>query len=96
MSQPMNFARVLKLVSLLCAAALMASLIFLLSAPVKAADHRDAPTVDGLPEGDITDFFAFLDPNDTTKIVLAMNVNPFAVPASTSTYRYSPDFLYQF
>jgi len=62
----------------------------------KAADHRDAPTVDGLPEGDITDVFAFLDPNDSSKLVLAMNVNPFAVPAASAGYRYSSDFLYQF
>ena len=33
------------------------------------------------PEGDITDIFAFLDPNDASQLVLIMNVNPFAVPA---------------
>ena len=25
-----------------------------------------------------------------------MNVNPFAIPAESSTYRFSPNFLYQF
>jgi Domain of unknown function (DUF4331) len=63
---------------------------------VQAADHRDAPVVDGLPEGDITDVFAFLDPSDASKVVLIMNVNPFAVPAANPGYRFSPDFLYQF
>jgi hypothetical protein len=96
MSHLMNFARVLRGVCLVCAAALIGALIFRPSASIKAADHRDAPTVDGLPEGDITDIFTFLDPSDPTKIVLVMNVNPFAIPASSSTYRYSPDFLYQF
>lgn len=62
----------------------------------RAADHRDAPTVDGLPEGDITDVFAFLDPNDSSKVVLIMNVNPFSVPSALPGYRFSPDFLYQF
>jgi len=63
---------------------------------LRAADHRDAPAVDGQGEGDITDVFAFLDPNDKSRIVLAMGVNPFAVPAATHTYRFSKDFLYQF
>ena len=65
-------------------------------ATMRAADHRDAPTVDGLPEGDITDVFAFLDPNDNTKVVLIMNVNPFTVPAQNAGYRFSPEFVYQF
>jgi hypothetical protein len=66
--------------------------------PIKglASDHRDSPTADANGEGDITDIFAFLDPNDPSQLVLIMDVNPFAVPAETPTYRYSPDFLYQF
>jgi hypothetical protein len=63
---------------------------------VKAADHRDSPTADANPEGDITDVFAFVDPNDTTKLVLIMNVNPFSVPAELPTYSFSNEFLYQF
>jgi hypothetical protein len=62
----------------------------------RAADHKDSPTADGAPEGDITDFFAFLDPNDATQLVLIMDVNPFSVPAETSSYRFSTNFLYQF
>ncbi|HEX4750458.1 MAG TPA: DUF4331 family protein [Bryobacteraceae bacterium] len=96
MSHSMNFTRVLKGILLLCAAALIGTLIFRPTGHIMAADHRDAPTVDGLPEGDITDVFTFLDPNDPTRVFLAMNVNPFAIPASSSTYRYSPDFLYEF
>ncbi|HVW86515.1 MAG TPA: DUF4331 family protein [Bryobacteraceae bacterium] len=65
-------------------------------AAIEAADHRDAPTVDGLPEGDITDVYAFLDSNDPSKVVLVMNVNPFTVPGSNPGYRYSSEFLYQF
>ena len=63
---------------------------------VKAADHRDSPTADANPEGDITDVFAFVDPHDSTQLVLIMNVNPFAVPAEEPTYRFSDEFLYQF
>jgi hypothetical protein len=61
-----------------------------------AADHRDAPGVDGAGEGDITDVFAFLDPGNSGRLVLAMGVNPFAVPGATPSYRFSPDYLYQF
>jgi hypothetical protein len=61
-----------------------------------AADHRDAPGVDGAGEGDITDVFAFLDPGNAGRLVLAMGVNPFAIPAATPTYRFSPEYLYQF
>lgn len=61
-----------------------------------AADHRDSPTAEGAPEGDITDFFSFLDPNDASRLVLLVNVNPFAVPAEQASYRFSTDFLYQF
>src|SRR5215469_14829440 len=64
--------------------------------PTRAADHRDAPTVDGLPQGDITDVFAFLDPNNSANVVLDMNVNPFSVPAELPSYGFSNDLLYQF
>jgi len=77
-------------------AALFCSAAWFNSSPARAADHRDSPVVDGAPEGDITDVFAFLDPSDKTKVVFAMGVNPFAVPASSSTYRFSTGFLYQF
>ncbi len=67
-----------------------------LAPALKAADHRDAPGVDGAGEGDITDVFAFLDPGNSGRLVLAMGVNPFAVPGAGPTYRFSPDYLYQF
>ena len=63
---------------------------------VRAADHRDSPTADANPEGDITDMFAFLDPNDSSQLVLIMNVNPFSVPAEEPSYSFSNEFLYQF
>jgi hypothetical protein len=77
-------------------AALFCAAIWFSSPPARAADHRDSPVVDGAPEGDITDVFAFLDPNDKTKVVFAMGVNPFALPALTTSYRFSTGFLYQF
>ena len=63
---------------------------------VYGSDHREAPTVDQLPEGDLTDVYCFTDPNDSTKVDFIMNVNPFANAAEASSYAFSPDFLYQF
>ncbi|MGE0824768.1 MAG: DUF4331 family protein [Candidatus Binatia bacterium] len=63
---------------------------------VQAADHREAPIVNGLPQGDLGDVFIFLDPNDSTRLVVALGVNGFAIPAVRGSYSFSPDFLYQF
>jgi hypothetical protein len=69
-----------------------------LSIPVAtyAADHRDAPIVSGAPEGDITDVYAFIDPNDKQRVILMMGVNGFANASVQSTYKFSTQFLYQF
>ncbi len=46
-----------------------------------AADHGDAPFVSGsVPNADIGDGFLFLDPNDNTKLVIAMTLQGF-IPA---------------
>ncbi len=60
------------------------------------SDHREAPTVDEHPDGDITDVYVFTDPNDTTRAVLIMNVNPFANVSEAASYSFNPNFLYQF
>jgi hypothetical protein len=62
---------------------------------LRAADHRDAPGVNTRGDGDIGDVFAFLNPNDSSRLVLMMGVNGFANPASPS-YRFARDLLYQF
>jgi Domain of unknown function (DUF4331) len=80
----------------LVAVVVLASAVLYFPAKGLASDHRESPTADANGEGDITDIFAFLDPNDSTQLVLIMNVNPFAVPAETPSYKYAPNFLYQF
>src|SRR5436309_7942423 len=47
---------------------------------VRGADHREAALISEDPAADIPDVFAFLNPNDPTKVVFALDVNPFAVP----------------
>ena len=78
------------------ALAVGAAAAWLITPRARAADHRDAPAVDGAGEGDITDVFAFLDPNNPSRVVMAMGVNPLAVPALTHTLPFFAGFLYQF
>jgi len=60
-----------------------------------SADHVEAPLAVANPELDITDVYAFVDPQDDSQIVTAMAVNPFLQPEDGST-GFSPDVLYQF
>jgi hypothetical protein len=47
----------------------------------KAADHAEAPTADEDRLNDIGDVYAFVDPNDDTKMVFAFTVLGFIVPS---------------
>jgi hypothetical protein len=63
----------------------------------EAADHAEAPLVASDPSADIADVFAFLDPNDNTKVILAMDVEGFVVPAELLNLSgFSPDVVYRF
>jgi hypothetical protein len=61
---------------------------------VANADHRG--TLGGLthPALNINDAYAFVDPSDPSKVVLAMTVNGATVPGLNPTF--SPEGLYQF
>ncbi|MGH8478251.1 MAG: DUF4331 family protein [Gammaproteobacteria bacterium] len=63
-------------------AAAMAGVTFLAGLPpTMAADHGDAPFVSGsVPNADIGDAFLFLDPNDNSRLVIAMTLQGF-IPA---------------
>ncbi len=64
---------------------------------VKAADHAESTSVAGDPGADIADVFAFLDPNDNSKVILAMDVEGFIVPSELSNLSFfAPDILYRF
>jgi len=58
------------------------------------ADHRDGSLIIIDPAADLADVYAFLNPNDPTKVVLALTVNPFQAPGNGQFF--SPDVLYQF
>lgn len=64
---------------------------------VKAADHAESTSVSGDPGADLADVFAFLDPTDNSKVVLAMTFEGFVVPSEILNIGFfSPEILYRF
>ena len=62
----------------------------------KAADHAESTSVAGDPGADIADVFAFLDPNDNSKVVLAIDVEGFVVPSELLNLSFfAPDVTYR-
>jgi Domain of unknown function (DUF4331) len=62
-----------------------------------AADHAEATLVAADPGADLADVFAFLDPNDNSKVVLALDVEGFVVPSEMLNLSgFAPDVTYRF
>jgi hypothetical protein len=73
------------------------SLAFPTAPSLTAADHAEATLVAADPGADIADVFAFLDPNDNTKVVLAMDVEGFVVPSEMLNLSFfAPDVTFRF
>lgn len=67
------------------------------TSPVIAADHAESTSVAGDPGADIADVFAFLDPTDNTKVILALDVEGFVVPSELLNLSFfAPDVVYRF
>ncbi len=64
---------------------LLAVLVALPWGVVRSADHRDSPLSSLDPSADINDVYVFVNPLDSTKVIFAMTVNGFAVPAVRSS-----------
>jgi hypothetical protein len=62
----------------------------------RAADHLDAPLVRTDGRIDITDIYAFQDPQNNTNTVFVMNVNPFAGVLPNSALTFRSNTLYEF
>ncbi len=54
--------------------------------PAGAADHGDGPLASVDRAADINDAFAYLDPNDNSKVIFAMTAHGFIVPAEASNF----------
>jgi len=65
----------------LAAVVLSAALVIQLTPLLRtsASDHIDSPSITQDRGSDLTDIFAFLDPNDNSKVVLIMSVQGFVV-----------------
>jgi len=60
-----------------------------------ASSHREAPAIALDPSADITDYYAFIDPNDSSKVVFIMNVNPLEAPGGGPNFhRFDDNVLY--
>ena len=83
--------------SIVLAVVASVSLAFPTTPSVTAADHAEATLVAADPGADIADVFAFLDPNDNSKVILAMDVEGFIVPSELLNLSFfSPDVLFRF
>ena len=85
-------------VALVAMALMIAMAIALAPAlPANAADHAESTSVAGDPGADLADVFAFLDPNDNSKVVLALDVEGFVVPSELLNLSFfAPDVVYRF
>src|SRR5438552_12831917 len=62
-----------------------------------AADHAEAPLVESDQAADIADVYAFLDPNDNSKVILAFDVHGFIVPGENGNLGgFDHDVLFRF
>jgi len=75
---------------------MLAVLALLISTPVFAASHREAPLIANDPAADITDFYIFRSWQDPDKAILIMNVIPGQEPGSGPNYfNFADDVLYE-
>ena len=62
-----------------------------------AADHAEAPLVASDQGSDIADVYAFLDPNDNSKVILAFDVHGFIVPGENGNFGgFDSDVIFRF
>ncbi len=76
---------------------LLASLMFTLAiTPSFASSHREAPITALDQKADITDWYAFVDPAHTDRVVMILNVDPFLEPSNGPNYfPFDPGILYE-
>src|SRR5579864_8149564 len=75
----------------------LATVVLCISGITRAADHGDAPNVDNDPGADIADVFAFLDPNDNSKVDIIGTVHGFIVPGEAGNFAaFDPNVKFRF
>src|SRR4051794_30547287 len=66
--------------SVAVAALTAGALVWSPTARTSASDHIDSPTIAQDRASDIDDMWAFLDPNDNSKVVMLMSTQGFIIP----------------
>jgi hypothetical protein len=69
------------------------ALAFFLPVAPHAADHGDAPIASNNQSTDIADVFAFLDPNDNSRLILAMTQRGFIASGENANFGIFDQFL---
>ena len=78
------------------AMAIAASLLVIQPPATFAASHREAPITALDQKADITDWFAFVSPEHTDRVIFIMNVDPFLEPSNGPNYfPFDPGILYE-
>ena len=68
-----------------------------MSLPASAASHREAPIVSLDQKADITDWYAFVSPENPDKVIMILNVDPFLEPSNGPNYfPFDPAIRYEF
>jgi hypothetical protein len=76
--------------------AIAASFLMVQPPPTFAASHREAPITALDQKADITDWFAFVSPEHTNKVIFVLNVDPFLEPSNGPNYfPFDPGILYE-
>src|SRR5215212_6032411 len=61
----------------------------------EASSHREAPGTSADPMVDATDVYAFVDPNDTSRVTMIMNFIPFQLPqGGPNFYKFDDNVVY--
>ena len=80
----------------LTASLLLATLSMVGAMPVWSANHREAPLTALDTKADITDWFAFVSYDDSSKVTMILNVDPLLEPANGPNYApFDPEILYE-
>lgn len=77
--------------------ALAFSMLFTPASRITAADHGDAPTSAMDRATDLADIYAFLDPNNNSRVVLIMTIGGFITPGENGNFGiFDPALRYRF
>jgi hypothetical protein len=78
------------------AVAMIATVFVVQSPPMFAASHREAPITALDQKADITDWFAFVSPEHSDRVIFILNVDPFLEPSNGPNYfPFDPGILYE-